>query len=106
VTPVKQLYAGETQVHAFDFTSAVPPGATTISSATLQAFKMESGDVYGVVGDDVTTDFLESSAGVINGYRVYYQFKDIVGAGLYKVLCTATFNDGQTVAAPCVYYQV
>lgn len=90
---VRQIFEGETQVNSFDFTDAVPPGATSISSAILQAHTWVSGRP----DEDVTTTFLESATGIIDGNEVLFQFEEPEAGFTYRVKCTATFNDGQVL---------
>ena len=88
---VREIYEGETQVIAFDYSDALPPGATEIDSAVLEAHEWVSGRP----DEDVTLTFLTSPTGVIDGDLVKFQFQDPEAGKTYRVKSTTTFDDGQ-----------
>lgn len=78
----------------FDYTLRLPPGATSLSSATLSAVKWPMGSP--TQQTDATSDVLQSTtATIVSSTKARARVKGGTDGYDYLVTCRAITNDGQ-----------
>lgn len=95
------LIAGETIVYEVDYSQALPPGATAISSATVTAKKMSIDGTVGITYDEL---FASTTCAIVSG-MVRFTIDGAVAGERYRVEITATTQDSQ-ITKTRMYFRV
>ena len=86
-----KIYPGESVYYELDVSEALPPGATSVSSATVTAHKVTSAGALG----DTYSALLNSSTCVVVGNKIRFKIVLALAGERYRVEIATTTNDSQ-----------
>ncbi len=86
-----KIYPSESVYYELDVSEALPPGSTSVASATATAHKVTSSGTLG----DAYSALLSSSSCVIVGNKIRFKIVLALAGERYRVEIAATTNDAQ-----------